>query len=156
MNEDSLAVEAEALFDEYFDKDRIDGVLKTVNWTSTFGSGTEYSDVDIERFKHRYSNYAVEQLRNGMYDAYADQDAEVDDILNDDEINWNQTNQEPPFEDFIRDLKDEGGDADLFNVLDTAFRDSEDTPSDIRRMEEAVLERGRQNDKRLRRQYPKS
>ena len=156
MNEDSLAVEAEALFDEYFDKDRIDGVLKTVNWTSTFGSGTEYSDVDIERFKHRYSNYAVEQLRNGMYDAYADQDAEVDDILNDDEINWNQTNQEPPFEDFIRDLKDEGGDADLFNVLDTAFRDSEDTPSDIRRMEEEVLERGRQNDKRLRRQYPKS
>ena len=146
----------------------MDEVLKSVNWLSHFGSGdaaqvkTEYSDQDIERFKNRYSDYAVTQLRDAMeysddYEAMPDSPMTLPNMtfgsIGDDRVN--QFNDEAKDE-FLRDLEAEGGDADLFDALDTAFGDSEDTPSDIRRMEEEVLERGRQNDKRLRRQYPKS
>lgn len=168
MDEQTLAIEAEDLFDEYFDKDKMDEVLKSVNWLSHFGSGdaaqvkTEYSDQDIERFKNRYSDYAVTQLRDAMeysddYEAMPDSPMTLPNMtfgsIGDDRVN--QFNDEAKDE-FLRDLEAEGGDADLFDALDTAFGDSEDTPSDIRRMEEELLERGRQNDKRLRRQYPKS
>jgi hypothetical protein len=70
---DDIKDEAGKFFDKYFDRGKLDAVLESINWTSTFREGGFATGHDIEdseqmraRFKDNFINVAAENMRVGL------------------------------------------------------------------------------------------